>query len=139
MIPMKLSSLLQQRPTLLRQLRLANLAFAAHALGEFSARVTRAGLHGRVVLRPMDPENELFCVTLTALDANQSVIEEHFDDDDLILLADVLGFAAGDATRELTFHIDRLDEFLAPLRAELEKAGVEFDVPAAPVPRPHSD
>ncbi len=139
MNPMKLSSLLQHRPALLRQLRLANLAFAAQALGEFSTRVARAGLRGRVTLRPVDPDHDLYAVTLTALDANQSVIEEHFGDEDLILLADVLGFVAGDTTRELTFHIDHLDEFLAPLRAELEKAGIEFDAPAAPVPRPHSD
>jgi hypothetical protein len=139
MNPMKLSHLLRQRSALLRQLRLAHLAFAAQALGDFSARVARAGLRGRVVLRPIDPANEEFCVTLTALDASQSVLEEHFVDEDLILLADVLGFVTGDPARELTFHLDRLDEFLVPVRTELEQAGVEFDLPADPVPRPHSD
>src|SRR5688572_19122978 len=83
----KLSQLLAQRPGLLRQVRLANLAFAYQSLNDFAARIARVGLHGRVTLKPVDPDAESYCVTLTALDTNQSLIEEHFSDEDLVLLA----------------------------------------------------
>ena len=127
----KLSQLLAQRPGLLRQVRLANLAFAYQSLNDFAARIARVGLHGRVTLKPVDPDHESYCVTLTALDASQSVIEEHFSDEDLVLLADTLGFATGHPTHELTFHIDQLDEFVAQLRVDLEHAGVVLDQPTS--------
>lgn len=136
MNPMTLSHLLARRPELLRQVRLANLAFAHETLRAFSARVDRARLTGRVVLKPVDPDEERYCVTLTALDTNQSLIEEHFSDEDLIILADVLGFATGHPAHELTFHIDELAEFLEPLRHDLERAGVIVDEPAPPVEKP---
>lgn len=127
MNPMKLSDLLAQRPELLRRVRLANLAFAYHTLREFSGRVARAGLRGRVTLKPVNPDEECYCVTLMAIDTNQSLIEEHFSDEDLVIFADVLGYATGHPTHELTFYIDQLDEFVAQLRSDLEHAGVNFD------------
>lgn len=136
MNPMKLSHLLAQRPELLRQLRLANLAFAYHSLREFAARAARAGLRGRVTLQPVNPDEERYCVVLTALDTAQSMIEEHFSDEDLVVFADVLGFATGHPTHELTFHIDQLDELYEPLRADLERAGVQLDHPAPRIEEP---
>jgi len=133
---MKLSNLIAQRPELLRQVRLANLAHAYQTLLNFAARVTRARLKGSVQLRPVNPEEERFCVTLTALEGNQSVIEEHFSDDDLIVLADVLGYATGHPTHELNFEIDQLEEFLVPLRTDLMRAGIQVDTPSSPVEQP---
>lgn len=133
---MKLSNLIAQRPELLRQVRLANLAHAYQTVLDFAARVTRAGLRGSVLLRPVNPDEERFCVTLTALEGNQSVIEEHFSDEDLIVLADVLGYATGHPTHELNFEIDQLDEFLVPLRTDLERSGIQVDTPASPVEQP---
>ena len=63
---MNYHSLLQQRAALLRQARLANLAFAHDQLGEFAARVARAGLTGEVTLRLADPERELAWPVLAA-------------------------------------------------------------------------
>jgi hypothetical protein len=136
MNPIKLSHLLRQRPELLRQVRLANLAFAYQTLRDFATRVERARLRGRVTLQPVDADQERFCVTLTALDANQSLIEEHFSDEDLVLLADVLGYATGHPTHELTFHIDELDEFVSTLRHDLERGGVHVDDTAPSVEKP---
>lgn len=127
MNPMKLSHLLAQRPELLRQVRLSNLAYAYATLRMFSERVARAQLQGRVVLRPVDPEEERFCVTLTAIDFNQSLIEEHFSDEDLVILADVVGFATGHPTHELGFHIEQLEEFVDALCVDLARAGVQLD------------
>jgi len=133
---MKLSNLIAQRPELLRQVRLANLAHAYQTLLDFATRINRAGLHGSVLLRPVSPDEERFCVTLTALEGNQSVIEEHFSDEDLIVLADVLGYATGHPTHDLNFEIDQLDEFLIPLRADLERAGIQVDTSSSPVEQP---
>lgn len=124
----KLSALLLHRPELLRQVRLANLAFAYQTLRDFADRIQRVGLRGRVTLRPVNPDEERYCVTLTALEGAQSVLEEHFSDEDLVVFADVLGFATGHPTHDLTFHLEHLDEFYAPLRAELENAGVLLDL-----------
>lgn len=133
---MKLSNLIAQRPELLRQVRLANLAHAYQTLLDFAARVSRTRLQGSVLLRPVNPDEERFCVTLTALESNQSVIEEHFSDEDLIVLADVLGYATGHPTHELSFEIDQLDEFLLPLRTDLERAGIQVDPSSSPVEQP---
>ena len=128
---MKLSKLLSSRPDLLRQVRLANLAFAYHSLRSFAERIERAQLGGMVTLKPAEPTEERYCATLTALEHNQSVIEEHFTDEDLLLMADMVAFATGHPGFEVTFHLEDLDEdFIAPLRAELQRAGVVLDSPA---------
>lgn len=132
----KLSHLIAQRAELLRQVRLTNLAYAYQSLLEFSERVSRVGLKGRVLLKPVNPEEDRFCVMLTALEGNQSVIEEHFSDEDLVLLADVLGYATGHPTHDLSFEIGHLDEFLEPLRNDLERSGVRMDNDSPPVQQP---
>ena len=134
---MKLSTLLSQRAELMRQLRRANLAFAFHSLRQFAARVHRAGLTGSVTLTPPDPTAERYCATLLAHDHHASVIEEHFTDDDLLLLADVIAFATGHPGFEVTFRLEDVEEdFIAPLRAELLRAGVTLDC-GEPSVQPH--
>lgn len=134
---MKLSKLLTNRPDLLRQVRLANLAFAYQTLSDFAARVERTTLRGAVSLKPADPSADRYCATLTALECNQSLIEEHFTDEDLLLLADVIAFATGHPGFEVTFHLEDLeDDFIAPLRAELERSGVEVAGKARRVEKP---
>lgn len=128
----KLSILLAERERLLRQARLANLAFAFETLRQFERRITRAGLQGAVTLAPPAPDEERFCATLTALESNQSVIEEHFTDEDLMELADVIQFIAGTPADEIGFRLEEVGEaFLAPVRAELEREGVSIDGPDA--------
>jgi hypothetical protein len=131
---MKLSTLLTQRHTLVRQARLANLAFAYETLATFVARIVRARLQGTVVLKSPAPELEQFCATLTALHGSQAVLEEHFTDEDLLELADVISFLAGTPVADETFRLeDVAEKFLAPLRAVLEREGIAIDEPAQQV------
>ena len=124
----KLSLLLAQRPTLLRQVRLAHVAFAHATLATCAARIARARLGGLVTLRSADPENGLFCATLTAIDGRQSIIEEHFTDEDVRDLADVVAFITCSKELDLTFELrDLATRFLAPVRNELERSGVAID------------
>jgi len=85
---MNISRLLATRQALLRQTQLANLAFAFCTLRSFGTRIARAGLRGRVKLRPADPADDCYWTTLTALEGSQAVIEEHFSDRDLLELVD---------------------------------------------------
>jgi len=129
----KLSILLTQRADLLRQARLANLALAYATLEKFATRVARAALRGPVVLRPPRPEEEHYCATLTALAGSQSVIEEHFTDEDLLELADVLAHATGRDEAEFAFALEEMGErFLVPLRARLAREGIEIDRTPSP-------
>lgn len=131
---MKLSSLLAQRQALLRQTRLANLAFAYDRLGDFARRIACARLRGEVRLQQAAPGADRYWASLTALEGNQSVIEEHFTDDDLMDLGDVIAYATGDNEIDLAFRIEELaDRFLAPLRGQLEQAGVAIDREVTPV------
>jgi hypothetical protein len=135
---MNLSTLLAQRQMLLRQTRLANLAFAYVRLGDLAVRIARARMHGSVNLKQAAPEAEACWASLTALEGNQSVIEEHFTDEDITLFADAIAFVTGENHLDLTFHIEELAErFVAPLRHQLEQAGVVFDYAAAPITEPH--
>lgn len=135
---MKLSKLLLQRTDLLRQVRLANLAFAYHTLGEFARRVACGGLRGSVTLKPVCADEDRYVATLTALECNQSPIEEHFTDEDILLLSDVVAFATGHPGFEVTFHLDQLtDDFINPMRAELERAGVDVDFKAPRIEQPN--
>jgi hypothetical protein len=134
---MKLSILLNQRQALLRQARLANLAFAYAKLGDFAGRIARARLGGEVSLKHAAPDAGHYWASLTALAGPQSVIEEHFADEDLMDLADVLSFITGRNDHEFTFRLEELaDKFLAPLRLELEQAGVALDRGLPPVGQP---
>ncbi len=137
---MKLSLLLKQRDALLRHVRLVNLAFAFAKLSDFAARITRARLRGAIQLRQPTPDAETGWLPLVALEGNPSVIEEHFTDEDLTDFADAIAFVIGESPLDVTFPIEELAErFVAPLRHQLERAGVVFDHPAPAVEEPHHD
>jgi hypothetical protein len=124
----KLSTLLLQRRALLRRARLANLAFAYVTLQRFFARIARAQIAGRVTLRHAAPHADRYWATLTALDFSQSIVEEHFSDEDLMDLADVISFATGNEALDVSFSLEEIDEiFILPLRVELEREGVAID------------
>ena len=124
----KLSTLLSRRPTLLRQARLANLAYAYATLQGFQQRITRARLSGQVSLRFAAPHADRYWPQLVALENNQSVIEEHFMDEDVAELADVLAFVTVNDVHEITFAFKDLgDLFILPLRVDLEREGVAID------------
>ena len=132
---MKLSTLLSQRPALLRQARLANLAFAYEALARFAARIARAQVRGAVLLKSAAPEQERYCATLTALECSQSVLDEHFTDEDLMEFADVVAFLRGNSAADDAFRLEEVaDTLVAPLRAELEREGIAIDEPAPQQP-----
>jgi hypothetical protein len=125
---MKLSLLLTLRPALLRQAHLAGLAFAYWKLREFATRIARAQLRGDVHLQQAEAEAGRYWASLTALAGSQSVIEEHFTDEDLMDLADLIAFVTGETQLDLTFRIEQLAErFVTPLRLQLEQAGVIID------------
>lgn len=125
---MKLDHLLQQRLTLVRQTRLANVAFVFAELGALAERITRAGLRGQVTLYLADPANERLWPSLVADEGSQSVIEEHFLETDIIEFADLLAFAAGDPMpAAFTFRLEDLDrQFRTALGRELAAAGVDL-------------
>ncbi len=125
---MKISKLLASRQALLRQTQLANTAYAYDTLQRFATRIANANLKGLVRLRPADPTDDCFWASLTALEGSQSVLEEHFSDQDLIELAEVMAFANDGDFSELTFHIEDLGEtYAVPLRLLLEQSGVTID------------
>ncbi len=128
----KLSTLLSQRPDLLRQARLANLAFAYETLAACAERIARARLTGRVTLTPADPEAGRYCATLVTHEGSQSVIEEHFTDEGLLELADTVALVRDQPAGEISFSIEAFAEiFLAPLRSKLEHEGVAIDAATA--------
>ncbi|GAB1489687.1 hypothetical protein MASR2M8_21400 [Opitutaceae bacterium] len=132
---MNVSRLLAQRNVLLRQARLANLAYAHQRLSEYGARIARASLHGEVTLQFADPSGENLWPTLTARECSQAVIDEHFLDEDIAELADILVFLCEDLTAtDFTFRLEELEpSFVPALQAELEAAGVDL----AGKPGPH--
>ena len=129
---MNFHHLLHQRDALLRQAHLANTAYACQRLGEFAARIARARLRGAVVLHAGDPEGEQPWPGLRAMEGSQAVLEEHFLDEELVELTDILVFLGEDIrTDGLTLRLEELAErFLPQLRRELETAGIE--VPGMP-------
>lgn len=131
---MKLSHLLRQREMLLRQAHLANLAYAYRQLGRFAARIARAQLGGKVRLRFCDPEAGCFWPVLTALERSPAVLEEHFTDEDIADLAELLAFATDDGESDQVFRLEELAErYLRPLRRELEQGGVTLEGDALPL------
>ncbi|MBL9187219.1 MAG: hypothetical protein JNK23_07065 [Opitutaceae bacterium] len=124
----KLSLLLAQRPALLRQVRLAHVAFAHATLATWAARIARARLSGLVTLSCIDPDQERFCATLVAHDGRQSLIEEHFTDEDVRDLAEVVAFVTCSKELEFTFELRELvARFLEPVQSELKRAGIVID------------
>jgi hypothetical protein len=136
---MKLSKLLNARDMLLRQANLANLAFAYQTLAKFGERIEGARLQGRVNLKTANPAEERYWPSLTAIELNQSLIEEHFTEEDLVDFADAIAYATGREHFDLTFFIESFsDHFLAPLRNALEQSGIEVDAEQHVVEEPNS-
>ena len=123
---MNFHQLILNRTALLRQARLANLAFAWQRLDAFATRIHRARLHGQVTLRLPDPEADRPWPVLLALEGNQSVIEEYFLDDEIAELADILVFLSdNNQVAEFTFPLEELGgHYLPGLQHELGEAGI---------------
>jgi hypothetical protein len=123
---MKFQELLNRRNELLRQARLANMAYAYQWLGDFAERIERAGLHGTVTLRGPDAEQEQREAVLVANDFSQAVVQEHFLEEDIAELHAVLAFVHGAGViAELKFQLDEIAaRYLPSLRQALEAADV---------------
>ena len=130
---MNLSKLLHQREALLRQTRLANLAYAYRRLGDYADRISGARLRGKVCLQPADLAAERFWPVLTALEGNQSVIEEHFTDENILELDELIFFVTGEDGTEAVFRWEEFAaRFIRPLRRQLIQAGVSLEQESAP-------
>lgn len=126
---MKISKLIATHHAIIQQARLANLAQAYVTLRRCAERVHRARLCGLVNLRQPDGTEGRMWASLTALEGSQSVIEEHFCDEELMEFADAVAFARGIELLDITFRIEALmPEFVHPLEAQLKQAGVDFDL-----------
>ena len=127
---MKLSQLLASRSALLRQANLANAALAYATLAGLDRRIRRARLHGPVRLLGVDPAGERYTPQFQALAGSQSVLDEHFDEADLVRLADALAYISDPGVNEFEFHLESLMHRYAPtLSSALRDAGVELDEP----------
>ncbi len=125
---MKLSQLLASRSALLRQATLANAAFAYETLAHWARRIDRARLRGPVRLLGVDAEAERFTPVLLALGGRQSVLDEHFDEFDLLRLADAFTFLSEESATGVEFRLEELmSRYSPPLRATLRAAGIEID------------
>jgi hypothetical protein len=131
---MNLHHLLHHRDALLRQARLANTAYAYVRLGEFAARIARARLRGAVALCAGDPAGGQPWPGLAALEGSQAVLEEHFLEEEIVELTDILNFVGEDVGEAgLTLRLEELAErFLPRLRRDLEAAGVSLPPPPVP-------
>jgi hypothetical protein len=126
---MKISELLATHQALLEQTRLANLAQAYATLRRLAERVRRTGLNGLVNLRQPNAAEERFWASLTALEGSQSVIEEHFRDEELMEFADAVAFARGITNLDITFRLEAMTAlFVVPLEFALDQAGVVLDL-----------
>src|SRR5688572_13287568 len=132
---MKFDDLLNHRDELLRHARLANVAYAYQWLSDFTTRIARSGLRGEVTLRGADDEGNPRRPILLAEDFSQSVVQEHFLEDEIGELARILAFVHnGSLIVELKFRLEELaPRFLVALRRELEEADVLPEEPASPV------
>ncbi len=125
---MKISKLLASRQALLRQTQLANLAYAYTTFENLARRISAANLRGLVRLQPADPKNDCYWASLTALEGSQSVIEEHFTDQDIMELAESIAFWSEGEFQELDFRLEELaDRYALPIRQLLEQSGVVID------------
>ena len=123
---MKFQELLNRRNELLRQARLANVAYAYQWLGDIAERIEHAGLHGSVTLRGPDSEQEQGTAVLVANDFSQAVVQEHFLEEEIAELHAVLAFVHGAGVIvELKFELDEIAaRYLPSLRQALEAADV---------------
>lgn len=134
---MNISELLHQRDALLRQAHLANLAFAHERLSDFVARVARGRLRGPVSLKRADDDAGRPWPTLTALLGHQSVIDEHFTDEDIVDLVDVIAYALDGREAEVVFDLEDVQaRFQQPVREILQQAGVSIEQPPPTPPAP---
>lgn len=128
-MPMKLSQLVSARQHLLRCAHLANLAYAYQLLEDYAVRIERARLTGLVSLRSPESNEDACWASLTALEGHQSLIEEHFTDEDLMDLADAVAYITDCDAVSVNFRIEEFDEvFLVPLRSVLEEAGISTEI-----------
>ena len=128
---MKISKLIAIHHAILQQARLANLAQAYVTLRRLAERVRRAHLRGLVNLRQPDATEGRYWASLTALEGSQSVLEEHFRDEELMEFADAVAFVRGIAGLNILFRIETMTaEFVIPLESTLEQAGVTLDLEA---------
>jgi len=126
---MKISKLLATHHALIKQARLANQAQAYSTLRRCAERVRRAQLCGLVNLRQPNADLGRLWASLTALEGNQAVLEEHFSDEELMEFADAVAFARGVTGLDITFRLESLmAEFVVPLENELTQAGVVLDI-----------
>lgn len=124
---MNLSQLLASRPALLRQASLANAAFAYAVLRNLGRRIENARLRGPVRLLAVDPLVERYVPQLIALGGSQAVLDEHFDESDLIRLADALSFSTPGPVTEFDFYLETMfARFGPPLRIALQSARIEI-------------
>lgn len=120
---MKLSQLLMEREALMQKMRLSNLAYAYAELSNVVARINRAQLRGAVSLQ--QPVADRPWPLLVAKEGSQSVLEEHFTDEDIVDLANLFAFVFRGCTEEIVFRWEDLAErFLLPLKEKLDRAGV---------------
>lgn len=132
---MKLSELLARRHALLRQTRLANLAYAYRRLVDFVDRLARARITGAVTLEQPEPAEERFWPVLHTHELSPAVVEEHFTEEDIAELAEVLGFVTGQIAGEIEFRFEELGpRYLTPVREELLRAGIDVLADEAATP-----
>jgi hypothetical protein len=135
---MNFRQFLHQRDALLRQAHLANVAFAYERIDAFGVRTARAQLHGLVWLRPSDPAGGEPWPTLVAVEGSQSALEEHFLEEELVELSDILGFLGEDLNADaFRFRLEELaGRYLPHLRRELAAAGIAPQGEAVPAEDP---
>lgn len=127
-MPMKLSQLVGARQHLLRCAHLANLGFAYRLLEDYATRIERARMTGLVNLKSPEAGEETCWAELTAVEGHQSIIEEHFTDEDLMDLADAVAYMTDCDAVDVTFRLEHFTEvFLVPLRSVLDEAGIDMD------------
>jgi len=128
---MKISKLIATHHAIIEQARLANLAQAYVTLRRCAERVQRARLGGLVNLRQPDADEGRMWASLTALEGRQSVLDEHFSDEEIMEFADAVAFDRGIEVLDISFRLEALTaEFVVPLAAELQQAGVVLDLEA---------
>ncbi len=132
---MNFHQLLHHRAALLRQARLANLAFACERLEDYARRLTAARIAGPLTLQGVDPEADRFCPELVPHAASPAVVDEYFLDEDVADLADVLGFLSDEGFDVATTFTaeDIVARWLPRLRRELAGAGIAPPTEALPL------
>ncbi len=137
---MKISKLLAARQRILRQARLAALAHAYATLKRLADLAVAVKLAGRVRLQRADPDSERYWPALTALEGSQSRLEEHFSDEDLLDLAEAVVMVVEADYAEIEFRLEHMHEqFVAPMRSALIRAGVEVDLTESSAPNVPSE